>query len=373
MWGAIRASGAVVALLIAVYFYFFFRRAIKYFFKDTKKHILHTASALPAVALGALSGDIFSFFAIAVLHFMFFSLLARLIDLVIRKCVKKEDAPLKFWNTVYRGGILALALTFAFSLFGYYKLHNVVATEYTVRTEKSISPDGYRVVLLTDVHYGVSVDDAEFLRICSEISEKDPEIVILCGDIVDNNTTKEQMLFAFKAMGGIKSKYGVFYVHGNHDRPFSFAGFESEFTESGLVNAIESNGIKILQDEVYEISDDLALVGREDMSVKTRRDIDDLIKETDENRFIITLEHQPRDYAKTAQSATDLVLSGHTHGGQLWPLKQVQQIFNMNDKVYGHGFIDSDTQYIVSSGLAGWKYPIKTAAPAEYVVIDITN
>ena len=195
-------------------------------------------------------------------------------------------------------------------------------------------------------------------------------MVILCGDIVDNNTTREEMFQIFKALGTVESEFGIFYVHGNHDRPFGFAGFESEFTEKELINTIEENGIKILKDEIYEIAPDFVLAGREDRSEK-RISTAELLKNVDENKFILTLDHQPREYAETAATATDLVLSGHTHGGQLWPLKQVQEIFKMNDEVYGCGYIDEDTQYIVTSGIAGWAYPIKTAAPAEYVIIDI--
>ena len=101
--------------------------------------------------------------------------------------------------------------------------------------------------------------------------------------------------------------------------------------------------------------------------------IDKLLENAPDGRFILTLDHQPRDYDHIAASKTDLVLSGHTHGGQIWPIGQVQELFNMNDEVYGHGFYDGDTQFIVTSGFAGWKYPIKTAAKAEYVVVDIEN
>ena len=115
------------------------------------------------------------------------------------------------------------------------------------------------------------------------------------------------------------------------------------------------------------------LVGRNDASMRNRKHIANLLENADGNKFILTFDHQPRDYENIAASKTDLVLSGHTHAGQIWPVGFIQEIFNMNDEVYGHGFIDDDTQFIVTAGFAGWKYPVKTEAKAEYAVIDIVS
>lgn len=373
MKGAIYMSAAfiVAAVLSAVYLFFFIQRMLATFGADTKKIGVRIISGIAAAALGALTSNMFSFAGVAILHIVVMALFADLVNLIIKLLAKNKHCLLGIWKRVYGSGALALAFTVALMIFGYINLHNVTETRYTVNTEKEIRPEGYRVALISDVHFGVSIDYNELLRVCDEISEKDVDIVVLCGDIVDNNSTREEMYQVFSAFGKIKSEFGIFYVHGNHDRPYGFRGFESEFSEQELIAAIEDNRITILQDEIYELAEDFVLVGREDRSVRSRRTTSSLLSGTDTDKFILTLDHQPQEYAATAASGTDLVLSGHTHGGQIWPLKQVQEIFKFNDKVYGHGFIDGDTQYIVTSGLAGWKYPIKTASPAEYVIVDI--
>ena len=363
---------AIIAILAAVYLFFFLKRILSTFGVDTKRVYVRVILIIASAAIGASTMNIFSFFGVAVLHIIAMALFAQLVNYIVKLISKTRYEKLKIWIKIYGSGALALVFTAVFMVFGYINLHNVRETAYTVSTEKELRDGGYRVALLSDIHFGVSLDYNEFTEVCAEISSKEPDMVILCGDIVDNDTTREEMHQVFEALGGIKSEFGVFYVHGNHDRPFSFRGLESEFTEAELRTAIESNGIKILQDEIYEIAPDFVLVGREDKSVPSRKSTEELLKGIDASRFILTLDHQPHEYALTAATRTDLVLSGHTHGGQLWPLKQVQAIFNFNDEVYGHGFIDDDTQYIVTSGVAGWKYPIKTAAPAEYVIIDIT-
>lgn len=373
MWGMLRAMGGFASALIALYFFFFIKRIILLFFPNAKRSVCLSVSAVLGVILGALCFDILDFPAIVALHIMFFSLITRGINLIIHLIAKEKYERLRPWHILYRSGALALAFTAMISVGGYINLHNVVATEYTVNTQKELRDGGYRVALLSDIHYGVSIGDDEFISVCDEISAQNVDIVILCGDIVDNNTTREQMYFVFEALGNIKSSFGVFYAHGNHDRPFGFAGFDSEFSEGELIGAMESNGIIVLCDETRLINGEILLVGREDKSASSRKTVEQLLDGKDTDDFVLVIDHQPREYAQTASAATDLVVSGHTHGGQLWPIGQVQELFNMNDEVYGHGFIDSDTQFIVSSGVAGWKYPIKTAAPAEYVIVDIES
>lgn len=362
-----------IAIAVSVYLFFLLRRILTLFGIGAGNKWAKALSGVAAAALGACTLNIFSFFGVAVLHIVVMALVTELINYAVKLIARKKYNSLKAWQAIYRSGALALVFTAILMVGGYINLHTVVETDYTVETEKNIRAEGYRVALLSDIHFGVSVDYNGLLEICEEIGEKGIDVVVLCGDIVDNDTTRTEMQQVFSALGGIKSEYGVFYVHGNHDRPFGFGGFESEFSEAELVEAIEGSGIKILCDEVYEISDDFVIAGREDLSAKTRKTTAELLAGIDGDRFILTLDHQPREYSATAETATDLVLSGHTHGGQLWPLKQIQEIFKFNDKVYGHGYIDSDTQYIVTSGVAGWKYPIKTASPAEYVIIDVVK
>lgn len=365
------AAFAVAAVVSAVYLFFFIKRMLATFGVNTKNIGVRIAVGVVALAFGVCTMNMFSFAGVAILHIVVMAIVAELVNLIVKLISKAKYGELKKWKKVYGSGALAMIFTAALMIGGYVNLHTVVETDYAVNTEKEIRAEGYRVALLSDIHFGVSIDYNELLEVCDEISAKGVDIVVLCGDIVDNDTERDEMYQVFEALGTIKSEYGTFYVHGNHDRPYSFRGFESEFTEEELIKAIEDNGIKILSDEIHEIADDFVIAGRDDLSVPTRKTTAELLDGVDEGKFVLTLDHQPREYAETAATVTDLVLSGHTHGGQLWPLKQVQEIFKFNDEVYGCGYIDSDTQYIVTSGVAGWKYPIKTAAPAEYVIIDI--
>lgn len=373
-----------------LFYYRFFRRACV-----TAGSINVSAPNVKGALLvgGALGGlmccsvwDMGTLFSI---HIAVTAGLVALVDLVVR-AIKKERAETAVdrlpidrrpraergpgvWRTICGSGIIPLAATCALMLFGYINMNNVVYTGCTVYTDKSIRAEGYSVALIADVHFGVSVDKDGLLRICDEVSAKKPDIVVLCGDIVDENTTKQGMRDVFSALGGIESEFGVFYVYGNHDRQLYTD--DKSYTQNELADAITANGIRILRDEAYSVNDEFVIIGREDRSYAAvggeRASIEKLISGVDKNKFILTLDHQPTEYEENGKAGTDLLLSGHTHGGQIFPLDLVFELFNMNDALYGYTRIDGDTQAFVTSGLAGWGYPVKTVGKAEYAVIDI--
>ena len=87
---------------------------------------------------------------------------------------------------------------------------------------------------------------------------------------------------------------------------------------------------------------------------------------------MIVLDHQPTDFEKQAESGVDLVLCGHTHGGQLFPITYAGEWFNINDRTYGHEK-RNNTDFIVTSGISDWELAFKTGTKSEYVIIDVSK
>ena len=82
------------------------------------------------------------------------------------------------------------------------------------------------------------------------------------------------------------------------------------------------------------------------------------------------MDHQPTDYANEAAAGVDLVLSGHTHGGQLFPVNHVGDWFGINDRTYGYER-RNNTDFIVTSGISCWEIKFKTGTKSEFVIIDL--
>ena len=82
------------------------------------------------------------------------------------------------------------------------------------------------------------------------------------------------------------------------------------------------------------------------------------------------INHQPNDYAAESAANVDLVLSEHTHGGQMFPIGLISDMFGLNDLVYGREK-RNNTEFIVTSGISDWAFKFKTGCKSEFVVIDV--
>lgn len=258
--------------------------------------------------------------------------------------------------------VLALCLLLGY---GRYNMGRIVKTEYTVLSDK-LSGE-YRIVLITDTHYGTIQDPAVLRAAAEEINALAPDIVILGGDIVEEDTSKEAMEEAFRTLGSLKSTYGVYYVYGNHDRQLYTDA--PAYTENELAQAVTANGIVILDDRTVNIGRELVLAGREDVGRRQGRlPAQELLKGADRSRFLIVADHQPVGAEENAAQGVDLELSGHTHAGQLLPIGYINILRGMRN--YGLSRADGCT-VIVSSGVAGWGFPIRTQGRCEYAVITL--
>ena len=266
----------------------------------------------------------------------------------------------------WRAGV-AVGITVVYLAVGWYMAHHVFETRYTLSTEKPLPNGSLRVVMVADAHLGATLDGPGFAAQTERIRKLRPDAVVIVGDFVDDETTASDMLAACRALGGLETTYGVYYVYGNHDR-----GYYSrrDFTAADLQAALEDNGVTILADEAVLLGERWYLVGRKDRSMAGRLDAAALTEDLDASRYIVLLDHQPNDYAAEAATPADLVLSGHSHGGHIFPLGQLAVLFGAGDRRYGHENRDG-TDFIVTSGISGWAIPIKTGTWSEFVVVDI--
>ena len=174
---------------------------------------------------------IWNLWAVMLLYVLLFALAMDLANILVTGLSKKTRPR---WAAVWRSGLVPLLCTALLLSWGCWNMRQVRETDYTVYTQKDIRPAGWRIALLSDLHFGTTMDAAKLRTICARVSETKPDFVVLAGDIVDEHTSKDEMRAAAQALGGIRSRYGTYYIFGNHDK-----------------NALISEAIKMV-DDMYD-------------------------------------------------------------------------------------------------------------------------
>lgn len=276
-------------------------------------------------------------------------------------------------DLIWRSGIIAFAVTAAVMGYAYVNMHQVTVAGYTVQTNKPVREEGYRIVFLSDLHFGTTMDAEKLQDYCEQMQQEQPDLVVLGGDIVDEKSSLQEVEEAFGALATISSTFGTYYVYGNHDK--GRYSKTCDFTKTQLAKIIEDAGIVILEDDTVLLNDELSISGRWDRSDaaqagRSRKASADLLKGAPETACHILADHQPRDMQENASAGYDLMLSGHTHAGQMWPVGLITELFDKGTVNYGQKSF-GNMQLIVSSGIAGWGYPLRTGRHSEYAVISV--
>ena len=358
MFGLIATLAFVILLLIIVYLVKSFTKLdiVKKQKKKYKKVLLSLIPLIPIILLFIIFNVVNA--VVILIHLAIFILLTQIVFSVIKK--NKKD---------YYVILIGIILTIIYLSIGVYLDYNVSETHYEIETNKDIGTDTFRIIQLSDSHIGSTFDGEGFKKHIEEISKVESDIVVITGDFVDDNTSKEDLIISCEAFSLLKPKYGIYLVYGNHDK--GYFTYRS-FNETDIVNELEKNNVRILRDEVVELTDRIYLIGRDDKSNQDRKSIEELTSNLDKTKYIIDLNHQPNDYENEKNAKVDLVLSGHTHGGQLFPLGYVGLLLKANDAFYGLEKRDN-TNFIVNSGISDWEMDFKTGTKSEYVIIDIIN
>lgn len=327
-----------------------------------KKIVSYLVSGLIVLAVGAVLSLSINFpsAVVCLLHLLVFWLVTDLIFMIIKKIRGKS-------TKYYIAGVIAIVFTLIYMGNAWRLANTVEQTNYKIATQKGLGGESLRVVQISDSHLGATFDGEGFAAHLKNIQKTKPDILVITGDFVDDDSTKVDMVRSCEALGEFQSTYGTYFVFGNHDKGY----FNSrDFTEKELRDNLTKNHVTIMEDDVTIIDDRFCLVGRQDKSMAGRMTMDRLAKDMPKDKFCLVLDHQPNDYKAEQKAGADLVLSGHTHGGQLIPIGPIGELIGANDATYGLYKI-RNTKFIVNSGISDWAIPFKTGTIAEYGVIDI--
>jgi len=220
---------------------------------------------------------------------------------------------------------------------------------------------GLRIALVADIHLGPILRRGHTERIVSRINELDADLVAIVGDLVDG--TVEELGSSAEPLRDLRSRYGSFFVTGNHEY---FSGFEP------WIDEVARLGVRPLRNERVEIAGGaLDLAGVNDVTGQRFGDAPDIpraLADRDPSRPVVLLAHQPVQAFEAARHGVDLQLSGHTHGGQMVPFNLLVRL--QQPMVSGYGEIDG-TKVYVTDGAGFWGPPVRVGTRPEITLVEL--
>ena len=347
-----------------------------------------TTSAFPAAVKDILrwcGGIWMGFFIYALMLF-----LAADTVMAVGRLAKIIPSPVPQNIRVY-AGLAAIALTAVIAAYGIINTNMLRVASYSVRLNNGKSlPKGMKIVLASDLHLGAAGSEKRLLKIIDAINAQKPDLVCLAGDIFNDSysalSNPEGASALFKSL---QATYGVYACPGNHD-----AGKSAD----QMVDFLESSGVRLLGDEFDVVNGQTAVIGRLDprpiggFEGKLRAPISELITKNADgtsitltNKWktpgrpiqatvggdtpIIVIDHNPKSIREYGDEV-DLVLSGHTHRGQLFPANLITKLIYTAD--YGHyQQKPGSPNLIVTSGAGIWGPPMRVGTNCEIVCISL--
>ncbi len=272
---------------------------------------------------------------------------------------------------------LKITLTILFLITIWLLYTNLVFTTTTYKIVNSKIPsnfNGYKIIQISDLH--------NFNwrgRLARKVKQEKPDIIVITGDFVDSSHT--DIATAMKFIEKVKSVCTIYYVTGNHE-----AWLDNAYTE--LEQKLENSGVTIMHDEALFIEKDsqkIQLIGLKDPDFTNSVDEyavvnkvlkDKILELIDPDYYNITLSHRPERFIEYVESGTNLVLTGHAHGGQ-FRLPFIGGLIAPNQGFfpkYTSGIHhDEQTDMIVSRGLGNSIIPVRINNMPELVVITLAN
>ena len=358
MFRAIRYAGSIVAVLCSVNILYHVRALFPG--RNTAKRIV---PPLIAVVNFILMLDTFTTVWMICLHLSLVLIAFDAIALILRAFFRNSRAHAGFRALIRRGfafGIAALVC-----VYGVWNMKYVRETDYMLETDKFSGE--IKLALMSDVHLGNAMNADSFLKTVDRAISEGADALILAGDLVDEGSELSDFEALCEGLSRRPMRLGAYYVFGNHDGAHYGGTVTSPAVENGLTDA----GVTVLTDESLLLNGWLRIVGRKEASVRSRLTPEALLKNTDpETEFVLMIDHQPAETKACAAAGVDLLLSGHTHNGQIWPIGLISKWFGINEIEYGLEDVDG-MKAMVSSGVSGWGCSFRTSGRSEFVMITL--
>jgi len=264
----------------------------------------------------------------------------------------------------FYAGLAVILLAVGMVVYGRYNAGQIKFVSYDIQTKKTL-PTEIKIVLISDLHLGAVNSEKNLSKIVRGINSLEPDIVCISGDIFNNNIDALQTPSETMALlKSVTAKYGVYACLGNHDGGKTFRE---------MTRFLEQSNIKLLNDEYVTIDDRLVLTGRVDsrpiggFDRLKRKNFADINVPTNTDLPVVVMDHNPSNIGQYG-NGIDLILSGHTHRGQVFPANLVTKAMYVVH--YGRYQKDNNSPHvIVTSGAGIWGMPMRIGSNNEIVTV----
>ncbi|WNI29705.1 metallophosphoesterase [Streptomyces sp. ITFR-6] len=223
------------------------------------------------------------------------------------------------------------------------------------------SAHGFRIAVVSDIHLGPILGRAHTQRIVDTVNRTQPDLIAVVGDLVDGSVA--DLGPAAEPLARLRSRHGAFFVTGNHEYYSGAAQWVDHVRELGM-HPLENARVEIDGFDLAGVND----IGGE--SEGQGPDFGRALGDRDRSRAAVLMAHQPVLIDEAVAHGVDLQLSGHTHGGQLWPGNYIAELSNPTVaglERYG------DTQLYVTRGAGAWGPPVRVGAPSDITVVELAS
>ncbi len=258
---------------------------------------------------------------------------------------------------------LAVVTAAAVTAYGVVRAADPVVTEHTVTVAGlPAALDGMRVAVITDLHAG-AVRSAAFTRlVVDRTNAARPDLIVIVGDLVDGTAARYAPEIA--PLADLRAPLGVFATTGNHEM----------FRDTqGWLQAFEGLGLRVLRNESVRVrrgGAEFVLAGVHDLSGQGlfASDPQAALAGVRSQETVLYLAHQPKQAFAVAGRGVDLQLSGHTHGGQVWPGSLIVPL--QQPVVSGYAMLGGVPTF-TSRGAGAWGPPVRVGADPEVPVLTL--
>ena len=262
----------------------------------------------------------------------------------------------KLNNVAIRGFAFAV-YTGIISLAGF-NAYAPVVHHLTVTTNKNLAKP-MKIALVSDTHLGRWFGNQQIDKMVALIDGQNPDVVLIAGDVMNDSTDAYDKTNMHEHLSKLRAPLGVYATLGNHD----YSG-----NEIAIGEAIERAGIQVVDNKSVWLDDAVLLVGRSDATDPKRPAAADLMGDIQTDKPVLFLEHSPDALEEIKGLPVDLHLSGHTHGGQIFPLTLLLKWFT--PLVYGFKAVNG-SQFLVTSGYGIGAVPFRLGTRSEIWLITL--